>query len=37
MFIPEVVAVNADDSYYNEGGAFKLRDAEPLCYVHGKY
>jgi len=38
MFISEVVAVNADDSYYNEeSGAFKLRDAEPLCYVHGKY
>ncbi len=38
MFISEVVAVNADESYYNEeSGLFKLRDSEPLCYVHGKY
>lgn len=38
MFISEVVAVNADDSYYNEeSGVFRLRDSEPLCYVHGKY
>lgn len=38
MFISEVVAVHADENYYNEeSGVFKLREAEPLCYVHGKY
>lgn len=38
MFISEVVAVHADENYYNEeSGVFKLLEAEPLCYVHGKY
>lgn len=38
MFISEVVAVHAGTSYYNEeSGLFRLHDAEPLCYVHGKY
>lgn len=38
MFIAEVVAVHAETGYYNEeSGVFRLNDAEPLCYVHGKY
>jgi flavin reductase (DIM6/NTAB) family NADH-FMN oxidoreductase RutF len=38
MFISEVVAVNADESYIDEEtGLFRLNDAIPLCYSHGKY
>jgi flavin reductase (DIM6/NTAB) family NADH-FMN oxidoreductase RutF len=38
MFLSEVVAVNADDKYVdNKTGLFKLNDAVPLCYSHGKY
>lgn len=38
MFISEVVAIEADEEYYNEEtGEFSLFDAEPLCYSHGKY
>jgi flavin reductase (DIM6/NTAB) family NADH-FMN oxidoreductase RutF len=38
MFISEVVAVNAEQSLFNEKtGAFSLIDANPICYVHGKY
>ena len=38
MFISEVVAVNADKKYYDEkSGVFKLADAEPISYLHGKY
>jgi flavin reductase (DIM6/NTAB) family NADH-FMN oxidoreductase RutF len=38
MFISEVVAVNAEESLYDEKtGAFRLYDAEPICYSHGKY
>jgi flavin reductase (DIM6/NTAB) family NADH-FMN oxidoreductase RutF len=38
MFISEVVAVNADEEYYDEKtGVFRLYDAVPLCYSHGKY
>jgi flavin reductase (DIM6/NTAB) family NADH-FMN oxidoreductase RutF len=38
MFISEVVAINADEKYIDEKtGAFRLYDAEPLCYSHGKY
>jgi flavin reductase (DIM6/NTAB) family NADH-FMN oxidoreductase RutF len=38
MFISEVVAVNADEKYFDaKTGLFKLNDAEPICYSHGKY
>jgi flavin reductase (DIM6/NTAB) family NADH-FMN oxidoreductase RutF len=38
MFISEVVAVNADKKYFDEKtGLFRLHDAQPLCYLHGKY
>ncbi len=38
MFIAEVVAVNAEEGLYNmKTGAFMLANANPLCYVHGKY
>ena len=38
MFISEVVAVNADEKYFDEKtGLFKLNDAAPICYSHGKY
>jgi len=38
MFISEVVAVNADEKYIDEEtGLFRLNEAVPLCYSHGKY
>jgi flavin reductase (DIM6/NTAB) family NADH-FMN oxidoreductase RutF len=38
MFISEVVAVNADQNLYDENtGIFRLHDANPICYSHGKY
>lgn len=38
MFISEVVAVNADEKYIDDKtGLFRLNDAFPLCYSHGKY
>lgn len=38
MFISEVVAVNADEEYFDERtGLFRLNEAVPLCYSHGKY
>jgi flavin reductase (DIM6/NTAB) family NADH-FMN oxidoreductase RutF len=38
MFISEVVAVNADEKYIDkQTGLFRLQDAEPICYSHGKY
>lgn len=38
MFISEVIAVNADREFYNEdSGRFSLNDAEPICYLHGRY
>jgi flavin reductase (DIM6/NTAB) family NADH-FMN oxidoreductase RutF len=38
MFISEVVAVNAEKELFDkETGLFKLHDAIPLCYSHGKY
>ena len=38
MFISDVVAVNADSKLFeNKTGLFRLNDAEPLCYLHGKY
>src|SRR5512138_956043 len=38
MFISEVVAVNAEKELFDEKtGLFKLNEAIPLCYSHGKY
>jgi flavin reductase (DIM6/NTAB) family NADH-FMN oxidoreductase RutF len=38
MFISEVVAVNADEKYFDKKtGLFRLDDSVPLCYSHGKY
>ncbi len=38
MFISEVVAVHADEKYIDpESGLFRLSDAIPVCYSHGKY
>ncbi len=38
MFISEVVAVNADEEYIDKKtGLFRLIDAEPINYLHGKY
>jgi len=38
MFISEVVAVNADEKYIDKStGLFRLNEAEPICYSHGKY
>jgi flavin reductase (DIM6/NTAB) family NADH-FMN oxidoreductase RutF len=38
MFISEVVAVNADEKYFDKKtGLFRLNDAVPLCYSHGSY
>ena len=38
MFIAEVVAVNADQNLFDENtGLFRLYDANPICYSHGKY
>ena len=38
MFISEVVAVNADEKYIDKNtGLFRLIDAEPISYTHGKY
>jgi len=38
IFISEVVAVNADQKFFdNSTGVFRLVEANPLCYIHGKY
>jgi flavin reductase (DIM6/NTAB) family NADH-FMN oxidoreductase RutF len=38
MFIAEVVAVDADEQYIDKDTqAFDLRQAQPICYSHGKY
>jgi flavin reductase (DIM6/NTAB) family NADH-FMN oxidoreductase RutF len=38
MFISEVVAVNAGSDYIDDkSGLFRLSDAEPVSYLHGKY
>lgn len=38
MFLAEVVAVSADEKYYNkESDFFSLAKANPICYSHGKY
>lgn len=38
MFISEVVNVMADEEYMDPvTGAFNLKKADPLCYIHGHY
>jgi flavin reductase (DIM6/NTAB) family NADH-FMN oxidoreductase RutF len=38
MFISEVVAIQADEELIDEkSGQFRLNDATPVCYSHGKY
>jgi flavin reductase (DIM6/NTAB) family NADH-FMN oxidoreductase RutF len=38
MFISEVVAVNVDKQYYHEEtGQFRLKDADLISYLHGRY
>jgi flavin reductase (DIM6/NTAB) family NADH-FMN oxidoreductase RutF len=38
MFISEVIAVHADEEYMDKKtGLFRLNDARPICYSHGKY
>lgn len=37
MFTARVVAVNVDDRYMDEKGAFHLHDANPIVYSHGEY
>ena len=37
MFISEVVAVDADDKFFNNNDKFCLENANPIAYSHGKY
>jgi flavin reductase (DIM6/NTAB) family NADH-FMN oxidoreductase RutF len=38
MFISEVVAIHADEEFIDrQTGAFRLADAGPIGYLHGKY
>jgi flavin reductase (DIM6/NTAB) family NADH-FMN oxidoreductase RutF len=38
MFISEVTSVHCAGEYYNERtGVFRLSDAQPLSYIHGRY
>jgi flavin reductase (DIM6/NTAB) family NADH-FMN oxidoreductase RutF len=38
MFISDVVAVHAEKEFFDEKtGLFRLENAVPLCYSHGKY
>ncbi|MCI9464316.1 MAG: flavin reductase family protein [Lachnospiraceae bacterium] len=37
MFLAEVVAVHADESYMDKQGRFHLNDAGLLVYSHGRY
>lgn len=37
MFLSEVVAVHADESYMDENHKFHLELAEPIVYSHGAY
>ena len=37
MFISEVVAVNADEAYFDEKNKFCLEKANLITYSHGKY
>ena len=37
MFISEVVAVNADEKFFDSNDKFCLENASPIAYSHGKY
>jgi flavin reductase (DIM6/NTAB) family NADH-FMN oxidoreductase RutF len=38
MFISEVVAVNAEEKFFDEeSGLFRFSDTVPICYSHGRY
>ncbi len=37
MFIAEVVAVHADESFIDDQGKFRLDQTKPICYSHGEY
>ena len=37
LFVADVVAVHADESYMNEKGKFELSKADPIVYSHGEY
>ncbi len=37
MFVAEVLAVHAENSYKDEKGKFCLEKAEPIVYSHGSY
>lgn len=37
MFLAEVVAVHADESYMNEKNKFELSKTKPIVYSHGEY
>lgn len=38
VYSSEVVAINADKKYFDEkSGVFRLYDAEPIFYSHGRY
>ena len=38
MFISEEVSVNAEEELFDDKtGIFRLYEANPLCYIHGKY
>ena len=37
LFLAEVLSVHVDEAYLDDKGAFRLEDAVPLVYCHGKY
>ncbi len=37
MFIAEVVAINADEKYIDEKGAFDISKCDLICYANGGY
>jgi flavin reductase (DIM6/NTAB) family NADH-FMN oxidoreductase RutF len=37
MFIAEVLAVHVDEKYLDKDGRFRLDEADPLVYSHGRY
>lgn len=37
MFLAEVTAVHADETYMDERGRFDLQKANPIVYSHGEY
>ena len=37
MYVAEVVAVHADETYMDEKGRFLFENADPIAYSHGSY